>query len=293
MLPLLGQMTLAPRHLQRIGVGLFCAVAVSVVSSAHAAEGSAASEAQARALVKSLQVSSPYRISDQALTGKIRYELAFSDGAGLSLPETGEQHVEQRGDHLIVTICRDRCGQEAAPSEAELNRFLQPNRWVQSKDEVIADFARVGRPGDSVDQRMPSLAKAVADRMSGPIEFQHYWTAREAYDYQSGDCSEFAVLLAAAARARNIPTRVVAGLAYSSRFLFGQHVFGPHMWVQSWNGVRWVSYDAALGDFDAGHIALVLGDGTPAGFRAVSDMIHKLRIVSAVGLVRAVPGSAH
>jgi hypothetical protein len=133
---------------------------------------SCASEEQARAQVKRLQVASPYRISDHALTGKIRYELAFSEGAGGSLPETGEQHVEQRGDHLIATICRDRCGQEAS--------------------------------------------------------------AREAYDNRSGDCTEFAVLLAAAARARNIPTRLVAGLAYSSRFLGGQHVFGPHMWVQSW-----------------------------------------------------------
>jgi transglutaminase-like putative cysteine protease len=226
------------------------------------------------------------------LAGKIRYELAFVDGAGSTLPETGEQHVEQRGDHLVVTICRDRCGQEAGPTQAELNRFLQPNQWVQSSDKVIADFAQIARLGDSVDRRMWLLAKAVAERLTGPIEYQHYWTAREAYDYQSGDCSEYAVLLAAAARARNIPTRVVAGLAYSSRFLGGQHVFGPHMWVQSWNGERWVSYDAGLADFDAGHIALVLGDGTPAGLVAVNDKIHKLRIVNAVGLVPVVPASA-
>ncbi len=29
------------------------------------------------------------------------------------------------------------------------------------------------------------------------------------------------------------------------------------------DGTRWVSYDAGLGRFDAGHIALVVGDGTP------------------------------
>jgi hypothetical protein len=268
------------------------ALALLIADSASAQEGSAASEQEARARLKTLQVASPYRIGDRALSGKIRYELAFPDGSGLSLPETGEQHVERRDGHLVVTICRDGCGQEAAPGEAERNRFLQPNRWVQSKDEVIAYFAQVGRPSDSVDDRMSLLVKAVTDRMSGPVEFQHYWSAREAFDYQSGDCSESAVLLAAAARARNIPARVVAGLAYSSRFLGGQHLFGPHMWVQSWNGQRWVSHDAGLGDFDAGHIALVLGDGTPTGFKNVADMIRKLRIISAVGLVRA-PDSAH
>jgi transglutaminase-like putative cysteine protease len=205
------------------------ALALSVANGASAQEGSAASEQEARARLKSLQVASPYRISDRALSGKIRYELALPDG--LSLPETGEQHVEQRDGHLVVTICRNGCGQEPAPGEAEQHRFLQPNRWVQSKDEVIAYFAQVGRPSDSVDERMSLLVKAVTDRMTGIVEFQHYWSAREAFDYQSGDCSESAVLLAAAARARNIPTRVVAGLAYSSRFLGGQHLFGPHMWV--------------------------------------------------------------
>jgi transglutaminase-like putative cysteine protease len=266
-------------------------LALLVANGASAQQGSAASEQEARARLKSLQVASPYRISDRALSGKIRYELSLPDG--ISLPETGEQHVEQRDGHLIVTICRDGCGQEKAPAEAEQSRFLQPNRWVQSKDEVIAYFAQVGRPSDPVDYRMSLLVKAVTDRMSGPVEFQHYWTAREAFDYQSGDCSESAVLLAAAARARNIPARVVAGLAYSSRFLGGQHLFGPHMWVQAWNGERWVSYDAGLGEFDAGHIALALGDGTPAGFKSVADMIRKLRIISAVGLVRGISDSAH
>jgi hypothetical protein len=67
--------------------------------------------------------------------------------------------------------------------------FKRANRWVQSKDEVIAWFAQAGRPGDSVDDRMSLLVKAVTDRMTGPVEFQHYWSAREAFDYQSGDAS--------------------------------------------------------------------------------------------------------
>ena len=132
---------------------------------------------------------------------------------------------------------------------------------------------------------MAVLVKAVTARMSGPVEFRHYWTAREAYDKQGGDCTEFAVLLAAAARARGIPTRVVAGMAYANEFMGGQHVFVPHMWVQSWDGSRWVSYDAALGEFDAGRIALVLGDGTPSSMGALNGMLRKMRIVDAVGLV--------
>jgi hypothetical protein len=261
---------------------IFCAVALM------AAGGSL--EERARAQIKGLQVASPYRISEHALAGKIRYELELT-GSNILLPETGEQHVEQRGDHFIVTICKEGCGREAAPGEAELKRFRQANAYVQSDDPVIAGFSRIAPASATFDDLMRSLTKTVAERMSGPVEFQHYFSAREAYDNQSGDCTEFAVLLAAAARARGIPARLVAGLAYSSRFLGVQHAFGPHMWVQAWSGDRWVSYDAGLGDFDAGHIALVLGDGRPSDFAAVNGAIRKLRILSALGLVRT--ASAH
>jgi len=271
---------------------LLAAVSLVATGTVCAAGDSTPSEEQVTALVRSRLVGSPYRISEHALAGSIRYEIAVPVAAVLSLPETGEQHVEQLGDRLLVTICKDACGHEAAPAPAELQRYLQPNPWVQSTDRIIARFAHVGSWRSTVDQRMRLLVAAVSARMSGPIEFRHYWTAREAYDKQGGDCTEFAVLLAAAARAQGIPTRVVAGLAYSSQFMGGQHVFVPHMWVQSWDGKRWVSYDAALGDFDAGHITLVLGDGTPSSVSASIDTIRNMRIVGAVGLVPRVAGSA-
>jgi hypothetical protein len=51
----------------------------------------------------------------------------------------------------------------------------------------------------------------------------------------------------------------------------------PHMWVRAWNGERWVSYDAGLGDSMPGtsHSSSAMG---PAGLAAVSRMIHELRL---------------
>jgi hypothetical protein len=58
------------------------------------------------------------------------------------------------------------------------------------------------------------------------------------------------------------------------------------MWVQAWDGQRWKSYDAALGRFDAGHIAISVGDGTPDGFRGEMQAISRLYIVEAAGIVK-------
>ena len=180
-------------------------------------------------------------------------------------------------------MCRD-CGREAAPDAERLRRYLAPTPWLQSDDASIAGFARAAG-GGSVDARMRRLVAAVQARLSGPVVYRGYYSAREAWRRREGDCTEYALLLAAAARARGIPARVVAGLAYGSRFVGQAHAFGPHMWVQAWTGERWVSYDAGLGEFDAGHLALAVGDGSPDSLRGTMQAIAGLRIEDAVGLI--------
>lgn len=235
--------------------------------------------------IRAASVASPYRIPEHAAMGKIRYRIAMRDGVAWPWPETGEQHVEHDGDTVVLTVCND-CGEEAPPSAAELQRDLQPNRWADNSDGNIRMLASDVR-GATVDRRMLWLVAAVRLQMSGPIKFSRYLTSREAFDAQTGDCTELALLLAAAAKARHIPVRVVAGIAYASRFLGQKRVFGPHMWVQAWNGSRWTSYDAGLGEFDSTHIVLTIGDGSPDLLAATFAKLQALRIVSAEGLLPA------
>jgi len=263
-------------------LALSCAIALA--ASAHAADPAPLySTYEAEQLLRTMLVASPYRISEAAMRGTIRYRFEFDDDTRWSWPETGEQHVERGGDATTLTICAD-CGDEAPPSREELHRALAPNDWVQSRDFRIRDFAR-GARGNTIDARMRSLALRVRQHMDGAIDFNRYDGAAQAFESRSGDCTEFAVLLAAAARSRGIPTRVVAGMSYASRFLGRRHAFSPHLWVQAWNGTRWTSHDAALDRFDATHIAIAVGDGTPQGFAKVMHAIAHLRIVDAAAIV--------
>ena len=234
--------------------------------------------------IRALTVPSPYRIPDSARRGKIQYRIAVQGNkAGWTWPETGEQHVVRTDDGVELTICDD-CGDEDAPTEDVLRDMASPTAWLQSGDRGVVSFSREAR-GGSIDKRMRNLVSAVRSRLSGGVTYDDYLSARDALHSRHGDCTEYALLLAAAARARGIPTRVVAGLAYGSRFVGQPHVFGPHMWVQAWNGNRWISYDAGLGAFDSGHLALAVGDGSPASLAGVLDLIRRLRIVDAAGII--------
>lgn len=238
--------------------------------------------------IRVASVASPYRISEHAAMGKIRYRIAMRDGIAWPWPETGEQHVEHDGDTVILTVCQT-CGQEAPPTTAELVHDLQPNRWADNSDGNVRMLVSDER-GATVDRRMRLLTRTVQLQLNGPIDFSEYLTSREAYEARKGDCTEFALLLAAAAKARHIPVRVVAGIAYASRFLGKKRVFGPHMWVQAWNGSRWTSYDAGLGEFDSTHVVLTIGDGSPDMLAATFAKLQALQIVSAEGLLPASAG---
>lgn len=258
-------------------------IALATLAPAHAAKPP--SHDEARAFLHSLFVASPYRLNAIALSGEIRYRFASSASPTWQPPRTGEQSVWIDDAGLHVTICAD-CGDEPAPSADMLRHYLSANAWVRSDDRDIRSFARQHGRGRSVRTRMEGLTEAVRAHMNGPIDYRHYHDAVTALQDRSGDCTEFAVLLAAVARARGIPTRIVHGIAYSGRFAGRAHVFSPHAWVQAWDGTRWTSYDAGFGPFGAGHIVLAIGDGDPAALRGLNRATRQLRIVDAAQIRR-------
>jgi transglutaminase-like putative cysteine protease len=269
------------RHCHALSSALL--IALAVLAPARAAEPP--SHDEAREFLRSLFVASPYRLNAIALSGEIRYRLATSAPSLWQPPRTGEQSVTIDGDGLHLSICSD-CGDEPAPSADMLRHYLSPNAWVRSDDRDIRSFARQHGRGRSVRTRMEGLTEAVRAHMNGPIDYRHYHDAATALQSRSGDCTEFAVLLAAVARARGIPTRIVHGIAYSGRFAGRAHVFSPHAWVQAWDGTRWTSYDAGFGPFGAGHIVLAIGDGDPAALRGLNRATRQLRIVDAAQIRR-------
>jgi hypothetical protein len=235
-----------------------------------------------------LVVRSPVRIPPRFLHRQIRYVITRNDSIPPELAHTAEQAVVVEGARAIVSVCAD-CGNAEHPTETELAHYLAPNAWVRSDDAEIRHLAlsTVARSA-SADLRMRKLTELVWHRMRGNNDFLGYADAVSALHTGSGDCTEFAVLLAALARAQGIPARIASGLAYSSRFSGKKDVFSPHMWVQAWNGTRWKSYDAALAGFDATHIALAIGNGEPDDVSRLMAQLPQLRIENA-GVVRDDP----
>lgn len=231
-------------------------------------------------LLAGLALASPYRIPAAVRRRTLRFVFESADGEVPAVPATGEQRVVRRGARSVVTICSD-CGDEDPPDADALARYRMPNAWVQSDHPRLRALARSARANGSIEGRMHKLVRFVQKYMDGSRQSLGYASSLQAADSRSGDCTEYALLLAALARAGNIPARVVGGLVYSSHFTGKGNVFSPHAWVQIWNGTRWVSFDAGIGEFDSTHVVLAIGDGSVDDYAGLLARVRQLRLVAA------------
>lgn len=222
-------------------------------------------------------LSAPRALSPTELRDGLAYTLtSLKREVPAEIPATDEQRVERDGMQIRVHIApAGKSSTTDAPTAAD----RAPNAWLQSDASEIAKLAREGAGEAATDvAKMKALETFVRGYIREKNLSVGYASALEVAKTREGDCTEHAVLLAALGRSLGIPTRVVDGLAYTNSFGGAERVFVPHAWVHAWVDGRWQSFDAALNGFDAGHIALSVGDGDPWRFYAGLGALGNLKL---------------
>jgi transglutaminase-like putative cysteine protease len=154
--------------------------------------------------------------------------------------------------------------------------MLAPSVMISSEDPAIVAMATAAVAGEPDGARRAVLLEKYVHGLIRQANYRNVFaTASEAAKSREGDCSEFAVLLAAMLRANKIPARVAVGLVYLER----SQAFGFHMWTEAYLSDRWVPLDATLagGGIGADHIkigdtALTAGASDPVLLR-VTDVL--------------------
>jgi transglutaminase-like putative cysteine protease len=262
-------------------------------------ERSEATEAQARAPNDAFDhriaalTPSPYRIPASEMRAKLRYRLD-NGGRRIELPAGAGQRTWSEGQTTWIQVCAS-CGADPVPLDAgERAAALAPSRWLESAAPQIATLAaRLTRRARDPTDRMRRLTAFVRGHMDPRVDMLGYGTALDALRTKRGDCTEYAVLLAALGRAAGVPTRIAIGRVYARRFEGARDVFVPHAWVHAWTGTGWESFDAGTGSFDSTHLAFALSyDGNPLTHAAGLALSRELRLVGAARVAaRAAPAS--
>ena len=228
-------------------------------------------------VVPNSMIRSPFRISDEAGRGHIRYRFSFNDGLAFAVPQTAEQSATASGDGVTIDVCA-ACGPGLPTDQAYLADALRPTAWLQSdRPEVREIAAPVAQQRQVTQSRKMELLLERARPYLYTLDFAGHYSALDTIRRRAGDCTEAAVLLAALGRAAGIPTRVASGLVYSRQNYHGvSNAFLPHSWTLAYVDGAWRSFDLALDAFDSTHIALTVGDGDARSIQAAGQLASLL-----------------
>ena len=240
-------------------------------------------------LIDKMFLASPEPLNDLASAKSIVYHLSpVNESANFTIPSTDNQKAQRLDSGNIILVVEPA----AAPAgvkfpykgkDASILEAMEPTRFLQSDNKKVIELARraVGRTKDAAE-----AARKIEAFVGGYIENRSlsvgYASAAEVAVSRQGDCSEFAVLTAAMCRAVGIPAQVVAGVAYVDDFA-GHQGFGGHAWTQAYIGGKWIGLDASFrgagrGGYDAGHIALAVGNGEPADLFNMAPTLGQFKI---------------
>jgi hypothetical protein len=224
-------------------------------------------------------VDSPRIITPEMLDDFLRYRVHVKNKDMIKpFINTDEQSVSYLGNgEWEIDVYRGLRELQKPPTPQD----TQPNAWLQSDAPEIRALAAQAA-GDAKDKMhvMGSLSAFVSRYLTRRGLNVGYESALEVAKNRQGDCAEYAVLLAAMARAEGIPARVAVGMLYTDRYDDKSHEFVPHAWVIAWVDGRWRSFDPAAARFDSGHIALDTGDGNPWHFFHATDEFGSIQIDS-------------
>ena len=231
----------------------------AIVSSRQAA----LARFRAPELMRSTFITPSRAIPAPRRTRAATYVLRVPDGSIRVLSQSVQQaeQIDDRSVRVVINLAEPL----DAGGDVDTANFLKPSRWLDNADPVVVQLARrATRDGpDDPAGRAEAMRQFVNQHVSEKALDLGFASASEVARDGRGDCTEHAVLLAAMLRADGIPSRVVSGLIYATRFAGESDVFAFHMWTQaliaSDSGARWVNLDATLPggvSFDATHIAV-------------------------------------
>ncbi|MDZ4782873.1 MAG: transglutaminase-like domain-containing protein [Planctomycetia bacterium] len=158
------------------------------------------------------------------------------------LPQSARQHVEALGQGAAqVTLEREPEPTPVAElSAADKETHLRATPSIQSDAASIRELAAtiVGDETDPI-RRAELIVKWIGGNLR-PSYAANASTATAVLERKAGDCTEYALLFTALARAAGVPARQIGGVVYTDD---PKPLFAWHAWAEIHDGHGWVSVD--------------------------------------------------
>jgi len=192
----------------------------------------------------------------------ITYKVTFKNDAepGKLIKADDRQKLEKsEGKTFEFTVTALRLPRKLDKIEPPAEEFTKSNYFINSDDPTVKKLAitAVGKSADTW-QKAQAIERWVRGNMKAVNYREAMATADQVAKTLAGDCSEYAMLVAAMCRSQGIPSRTAMGLVYVDSKAFGGPALAFHMWTEVYVQGQWLGLDATLGQgsIGPGHIKI-------------------------------------
>jgi transglutaminase-like putative cysteine protease len=210
-----------------------------------------------------------------------RITIDDEDDPASAFARDDRQQVKQvKGSTVTLEVTASRGPVKGTPGAKIGDEFLQSSYFITAADAKVKELARkaVGKEKDPWKKAL-LIEKWVHLNMRGTNK-EALAPADEVARTLEGDCTEFAMLMAAMCRAEGVPSRTAIGLIYADTK--GGPVMAFHMWTEVWVQDQWVPLDATLGRGYVGATHLKITDHSWHETRSLTPLLPLIRVLGKV-----------
>jgi transglutaminase-like putative cysteine protease len=182
-----------------------------------------------------------------------------------------------KGSTFEMQVTATKGPKKGAPAAKAGDEFIQSSYFITSDDPKVKELARkaVGKETDPW-QKALLIEKWVNSHMRSTNDEALAPASRVAKTLE-GDCTEYAMLMAAMCRAEGVPSKTAIGLIYADTKNGPAMAF--HMWTEVWVQDQWVPLDATLGRGYVGAMHLKVTDHSWHDMRSQTPLLPLSRVL--------------
>jgi transglutaminase-like putative cysteine protease len=220
------------------------------------------------------KVPNPYETSTAVFRITIKGD---ADAASALVQDTRQIAKAAKGATFDMRVTAIKGPKKDVPAGQVADEFIQSSYFITSDDPTVKELARkaVGKEADPWRKAL-LIEKWVNAHMRDTNDEALSPASRVAKTLE-GDCTEYAMLMAAMCRAEGVPSKTAIGLIYAESK--SGPVMAFHMWTEVWVQNQWMPLDATLGKGYVGAMHLKVTDHSWHDMRSQTPLLPLSRVL--------------
>jgi len=216
----------------------------------------------------------PYEIKDAVYRITVKGD---EDAAAAFSQDQRQKVIKANGSTFEMQVKAGQGPKRGIGGDKPGDEFTQSSYFITSADPKVRELARKAIRKETDPWKKALLIEKWVNANMHSTNAEGLAPADHVARNLEGDCTEYAMLMAAMCRAEGVPSKTAIGLVYSNTKT--GPAMGFHMWTEVWVQGQWIPLDATLGKGFVGATHLKVTDHSWHDTRGLTPLLPLMRVL--------------